>query len=100
MPKDIAIDVQMIDSGKGKDVPKADKPPSPNTIEDTLEALKPSSLRNTEDALEEAKSLSPKATEETPEMTKPLRPVANEETPGTNLRDNSKEDSPSLSPQA
>jgi hypothetical protein len=41
MPKDIAIDVQMIDSGKGKDVPKADKPPSLNTIEDTLEALKP-----------------------------------------------------------
>jgi hypothetical protein len=96
MPRDIEPNVPVKDLGKGEGSPKADKPPSPSTAEDTLEVVKPPSLRSIEDTPEMPKSPSSKGTKGTSKMTKPPSPTANEETPGTNWGDNSKEDS--LSP--
>jgi hypothetical protein len=59
MHKDIKIDILVKDLGKGESSPKTDKPPSPRTAEDILEAVKPSSSRVTDDTPEAVKPLSP-----------------------------------------
>jgi hypothetical protein len=51
MPKDIETDILEKDSGKDKDIPKADKAPSPRATKDIPEVVKPPSPTVNEETL-------------------------------------------------